>query len=239
MNAMNAKLVMSIVFATAMMFCATVCCAQNNVVYYGANSNALDVVFVDTNLSTKMKLDIVTDLNLCLREWGKNSELRLQDNLGFAGYLYNPDRSPHYPNDVKFPRNIVSNGTVGVALQITKDISDAYTNAFVSFISSTNFPSIPPKKFPDYYLENQRTQKEIIEDAQKIISQLTHQTYYPPSALGFGYTPAGPSGIFSKSNLWMRIPCSSPSGGDWLEWGAFPAMWHKGRWKFCFWDEEE
>ena len=229
---MNTRVILPVVT-----LCATACCGQSNVVYYGTNSNALDVVFVDTNLSAKAQSAIVVDLNLCLSEWGKTSQLRLRDKGDSVGYLDIGTRCPHYPRDIEFPRNIVSNGTAGVALQIPQELSDAYTNAFVAFVSSTNFPNVPPKKFPDYYLDNHRTTSEIIEDAQEIISELGHQTYYPPSVLGFMRLSAGPKEIFSNSNLWVRIPCTD-SSGDEKDWGPFPAMWHKGKWKFCFWPEK-
>ena len=257
---MNSKLSTQVVFSATMMFYALHCTGQSNVVYYGTNSNALDVVFVDTNLSAKAKSAIVADLNLCLQEWGKTAELFLWDadnkgvDEGIVGQLSVGTRSPHYPRDIEFPENIVSNGTAGVALQIPKDLSDAYTNAFalakanakafaavnafVAFVSSTNFANVPPKKLPDYYLDNNRTTSEVVEDAQEIISELGHQTYYPPSVLGFMRLPLGPTGILSNSNLWVRIPCTN-SSSDYKEWEPFPAMWHKGRWKFCFWEEKE
>ena len=91
-----------------------------------------------------------------------------------------------------------------------------------------------PKDLSDYLLQNDMTPKEIIADAQKIISQLRHQTYYPPSVLGFFNSEIGPA----KKNLIAIIPCSNPSSGDDKEWGGFHAIWHKGRWKFIFWEEK-
>ena len=237
MNTMNAKLSTQVVFSATMMFYALHCTGQSNVVYYGTNSNALDVVFVDTNLSAKAKSAIVADLNLCLSEWGKKGEVRLWDDEDTAGYLYIGTVCPHYPDDIDFPKDLVETPN-GVALQITKELSDAYTNAFATFVSSTNFANVPPKKLPDYYLDNNRTTSEVVEDAQEIISELGHQTYYPPSVLGFMRLPLGPTGILSNSNLWVRIPCTN-SSSDYKEWEPFPAMWHKGRWKFCFWEEKE
>ena len=236
------------------MLCASICYAQSNIVYYGTSSNALDVVFVDTNLSQKVQSAIVSDLNLCLSEWGKTAELILWDNdddddddEGFVGDLDIATVSPHYPEDIDFPRHIVSNGTHGVALQIPKELSDAYTNAFafaaanafVAFISSTNFPNIPSKDLPNYLMDKNETPKEIAARAQAIISQLGRQTYYQPSVLGIERLPLGPKGIFSRSNLWMIVPCSSTrSNSDKKSWSAFHAMWHKGKWKFCHWPEE-
>jgi len=241
---MNTK---SVIVVTACVISLS-CLGQSNVVYYGVNSNALDVVFVDTNLSQKAKSAIVADLRICLQEWGKNSELRLRDNEGFAGYLYNSKTCPHYPEEIEFPDNIVSNGTSGVALQISKDLSDAYTNAFkfaaantkafaaanafVEFVNSPAFLNLPPKDLPNYFLRNDMTPKEIIEDAQELISALRCQTYYPPSVLSFAHTERGPA----RKSLWVRIPESSPSGNR-KEWGYLPAIWHQGKWKFCHWEE--
>jgi len=224
---------------------------QSNIVYYGVNSNALDVVFADTNLAQKTQSAIVADLRVCLLEWGKESELYLRDKENSVGYLYNPKTCPYYPEEVEFPRNIVSNGTAGIALQIPKELSDAYTNAFkfatanakafaaanafVAFVSSTNFLTLPPNNLPDYLLQNDMTPKEIIADAQEIISQLREQTYYPPSVLGFFNSGIGPA----KKNLLTVIPCSNPIPGGRKEWGGFHAIWHKGKWKFIFWEEKE
>ena len=228
--------------------CATAlsCFGQSNVVYYGANSNALDVVFVDTNLSQKAQSAIVADLRVCLLEWGKTGELYLRDNEDSAGYLSMGTISPHYPENIKFPKNVVSNGTAGVALQIPKELSDAYTNAFkfaaanakafaaanafVKFVNSSNFLALPPKDLPNYVLEKNTTAAEIIAGAQDTIAELRHQTYYPPSVLGFLNSEIGPA----KKNLLVIIPCTSPVS-DWKEWGGYPAIWHEGKWKFFFW----
>ncbi|MCL2104400.1 MAG: hypothetical protein FWH21_05005 [Kiritimatiellaeota bacterium] len=192
----------------------------------------------------------MADLRVCLSEWGKAGILDLGGYEDVAGYLYIGTSCPHYPEDIDFPRNIVSNGTSGIALQIPKDLSDAYkkafafaaanakafaaANTFVEFVSSPNFLTLPPKNLPDYLLQNDMTPKEIIADAQEIISQLREQTYYPPSVLGFFNSGIGPA----KKNLLTVIPCSNPIPGDDKEWGGFHAIWHKGKWKFIFWEEK-
>ena len=244
LNDMNTK---SVIICT---ICATAlsCFGQSNVVYYGANSNALNVVFVDTNLLKKAQSAIVADLRVCLLEWGKTAELLLDggDEPGVIGYLDIGTVSPHYPENIKFPSHIVSNGTAGVALQIPKELSDAYTNAFkfaaanakafsaasafVKFVNSPNFLTLPPKDLPNYVLEKNTTVAEIIAGAQDTISELRHQTYYPPSVLGFFNSEIGPA----KKNLLVIIPCTSPVS-DWKEWGGYPAIWHEGKWKFFFW----
>jgi len=243
----------SAVFLVTTIFSISHCVGQSNVVYYGVNSNALDVVFVDTNLSPKAQSVIITDLRICLSEWGKTTEVRLgADDPAFVAHLYNPDRCPHYPEGIDFPDDIV-NTPNGFALQIPKELSDAYTNAFklvaanakactaanafIKFVSSTNFVNLAPKALPNYLLEKGVTADEIIADAQESISQLRNQTYYAPSVLSFRHLAIGP-GEPTSSNLWMYIPCSSALlYSDSQEWGCFPAIWHMGKWKFCIWED--
>ena len=233
---------------SAFVFGTTACIGQSNVVYYGANSNSLDVVFADTNLSVSVKSNIVVDLNVCLQNWGKSAELRLRNEDGSAGYLYISTVCPSYPEDIAFPENIVSNGVSGVALQVSKELSDAYTNAFafaaahsnevkaayefVRFVSSTNFHSVTPADLPNYILERNKTVEEVIAGAQKQIDFLQSLSYTPPSILGFRYYEHGPA----ASNLWVFVSCADPPlPGDKEEWDCFPAIWHEGRWKFSFW----
>jgi hypothetical protein len=229
------------------MFCAFYCAGQSNIVYYGTHSNAISLAFADTNLSESAKSAITADLRVCLSEWGKG-ELRMMNEGDYVGYIDNPTRCPHYPEDMEFPEKVVSNGVSGLALHIPKKLSDAYTNAFafaaansnivaaayefVAFVSSSNFVTISSNDLPDYVLQKNTTTNEIIADAQETISELRHQTYYPPSILGFKYLEFGPS----PTNLWLLVPCSSPlSYGDTKEWSPFPAVWHDGKWKFCMW----
>lgn len=246
---MNTKLLVPIVFLTAMILCAQYCAGQSSV-FYGANSDELVVVFVDTNLSAKVKSAIVADLNLCLGEWGKTGELYLRNKEGSAGYLSIGTTSPHYPETSDFPKNVVSNGTLGVALQISKDLSDAYVNAFafavansnavkaayefVKFVSSTNFDNVSPKQISNYVLYRNEKPKIYEQTFSVITNSLRMQTYYPPSILGFYYSAEGPA----ASNLWMRLPSSSPGDDvNTLNWNSFPsAIWHNGKWKFCAWE---
>ena len=232
----------------AAMLCACHCYGQSNVVYYGVNSNAISLAFVDTNLSESAKSAITADLRMCLSEWGKTSEFDLGPyEPGVIGYLYNPDKSPHYPENIRFPRKLVTNGASDLALQIPKTLSDAYTNAFafaaansnivaaayefVAFVSSSNFVALSSNALPDYVMQKNMSTNDIVETADEIFSDLQKQTYYPPSILGFYYSQRGPS----VSNLWLHVPSSinPPLGMDWL---PFPALWHEGKWRFCVWD---
>ena len=239
----------SILFVSVLLL-VNQCHGQSNVVHYGVSSNSISVSFVDTNLSMSAKASIVADLQICLSEWGKTSELDLGlYGPGVIGYLYNPDKSPHYPEDIRFPRTLVTNSVSGLTLQIPKALSDAYTNAFafaaansnivaaayefVAFVSSSNFVAISSNDLPNYVLQKNTTTNEIIADAQETISELRCQTFYPPSILGFQYSAEGPA----ATNLWMLVPCSIPLRYmDEKGWNAFPAIWHDNKWKFCIWD---
>jgi hypothetical protein len=241
--------------SVAMMLRVPYCVGQSNVVFYGANSNSLGVAFVDTTLSVPAKSAIVSDLQLCLRVWGKKSELIIgADEPDLAGYLNNSDTSPHYPEEIKFPGNVV-NGPNGLALQIPKALSDAYTNAFafvaansnivaaayefVAFISSGNLASMSSNALPNYILfknalaDANAESNAIVRLAPRIIPDLCYQTYYTPSALGFYYSPEGPS----ATNLWLNIPCSTLPSSMITEWSGMPVLWHGGRWVFCLWED--
>ena len=238
----------------AAMLCACHCYGQSNVVYYGVNSNAISLAFVDTNLSESAKSAITADLRMCLSEWGKTSEFDLGPyEPGVIGYLYNPDKSPHYPENIRFPRKLVTNGASDLALQIPKTLSDAYTNAFafaaansnivaaayefVAFVSSTNFPGISSNALPNYIMfknalpDANAESNAIVNLAPQIMSDLCDQTYYPPSILGFTYSSDGPA----ATNLWMQVPESSPSSGGDKDWGNVTVLWHENKWRFCVW----
>lgn len=240
------------VLSVIAMFCVSCCIGQTNVVFYGTNTNTIAVSFVDTNLSASAKSGIVSDLQLCLHEWGKKTYLSLSlgaDEPGLVGYLERPSVSPHYPENIEFPEG-VTNTPSGLALQIPRSLSDVYTNAFafaaansnivaaayefVAFVSSSNFISLSSNALPNYVMQKNVSTNEIIADAQAIISGLRHQTYYMPSILGFKYLEIGPS----ATNLWMLVPCSSPlSYSDAKEWSGYPAIWHNGKWRFCIWQD--
>lgn len=221
---------------------------QSNVVFYGTNTNAMGVVFMDTNLSASVKASIVADLQVCSIEWGKG-ELRLRNKGDSVGYIDNATRCPHYPENIEFPENVVSNGLGGLALQIPKKLSDAYTNAFafavansnivaaayefVAFVSSTNFYIVTSNQISSYCLYNQAPSLFYQLSFSEITNSVSQQSYYPPSILGFYYSPDGPN----ASDLWVRIPCTYPSHGSSVSWNFLPAIWHDGKWKFCIWEE--
>ena len=242
------------VLITAML-CACYCTGQSNIVYYGTNASPISLAFADTNLSVSAKSAITADLRVCLSEWGKETYLSLDlgaDEPGLIGYLERPSISPHYPEDIDFPKG-VTNTPSGPALQITKALSDAYTNAFafaaansnivsaaydfVSFVSSSNFPCISSNALPNYIMfknalpDANAESNAIVNLAPQIMPDLCEQTYYPPSILGFTHSPEGPA----ATNLWMQVPNSSPSAGGGKDWGKTTVLWHDNKWRFCVW----
>lgn len=213
-------------------------------------TNSIYVAFSDQALSASVKEAIVADLSICFQGWATNAEIIVREKGESAGYMDYGTRNPYYRDGVIFPKNIITNATGGIALQIPQSLSDAYTNAlafvaansnivaaayeFVAFVSSSNFVAISSNALPNYILQKNTTTNEIIADAQETISELRHQTYYPPSILGFQYSDRGPA----ATNLWMLVPCSiSLSYTDAKGWHAFPAIWHDGKWKFCIWQD--
>ena len=234
------------VFIAAMLW--TCCCvAQSNVVYYGTNASPISLAFADTNLSVSAKEAITADLRICLSERGKG-ELRLRNKGDSVGYIDNPTECPHYPENITFPREIVSNGVSGLALHIPKALSDAYTNAFafaaansnivaaaydfVAFVSSTNFLSVTSNQVANYFLFNQappQLYQLAFHDLTNSVHRLSH---YQPSVLGFHYSSEGPA----PTNLWLYIPASSVVCG-YIEWGPTTAIWHDGKWKFSIWEK--
>jgi len=234
----------------AAMLCACYCAGQNNIVYYGTNASSIGVSFVDPNLSASAKASIVADLQICLNEWGKKTYLSLDlgaDEPGLIGYLQRPSISPHYPESIDFPDG-VTNTPSGPALQIPKALSDAYTNAFafaaansnivaaayefVAFVSSTNFLSVTSNQIANYFLFNQATPQLYQLAFHDLTNSVHGSSYYPPSVLGFHYSPEGPA----PTNLWLYIPSSSPVCG-YIEWGPVTAIWHDGKWKFSIWEK--
>ena len=238
---------LSVLFASALLL-GDLCYGQSNVIYYGANSNALSLAFADTNLSESAKSAITEDLRVCLSEWGKG-ELRMRIKGDSVGYIDNSTRCPYYPEDIEFPENVVPNGVSGLALQIPKALSDAYTNAFAfaaansnivaaayefaAYLSSTNFYTITSNEIVNVVLVKNATPNMYLLSFADTTNSLRKQTYYPPSVLSFNYSPNGPA----VSNLWMEIPCSNPAPrGGGLTWNAFPALWPDNKWKIGIWD---
>jgi len=218
-------------------------------------TNSINVAFADEGLPDSLKKSIVADLSLCFQGWAANAEIMLREKGESAGYMDYGTHNPYYRDGVVFPKNIITNSSGGIALQIPKTLSDTYTNAFafadansnivaaayefVAFISSSNFVSLSSNALPNYilfknkYSETITESNEIVRLASQIIPGLCYQTFYTPSVLGFYYSPEGPS----ASNLWLNIPSSTHPATNTTEWAGYPVLWHNGKWVFCSWNE--
>ncbi|HOR78776.1 MAG TPA: hypothetical protein PLG04_08290, partial [Anaerolineaceae bacterium] len=103
---------------------------------------------------------------------------------------------------------------------------------FVAFVSSTNFLSVTSNQIANYFLFNQATPQLYQLAFHDLTNSVHGSSYYPPSVLGFHYSPEGPA----PTNLWLYIPSSSPVCG-YIEWGPVTAIWHDGKWKFSIWEK--
>ena len=211
-------------------------------------TNSINVAFADEGLSDSLKKSIVADLSLCFQGWAANAEIMLREKGESAGYMDYGTHNPYYRDGVVFPKNIITNSSGGIALQIPKTLSDTYTNAFafaaansnivaaayefVAFVSSTNFLSVTSNQIANYFLFNQATPQLYQLAFHDLTNSVHRSSYYPPSVLGFHYSPEGPA----PTNLWLYIPSSSPVCG-YIEWGPVTAIWHDGKWKFSIWEK--
>jgi len=245
---MNTKSICFPVLLISVLLSTCPCVGQSNVVFYGTNASSISVLFVDTNLSASAKASIVADLQVCLGEWGKMSELDLGNyEPGVVGYLYNFKHNPHYPEGIEFPRKLITNSVSGIALQVPKTLSDAYTNAFVfaaansnviaaayefvAFVSSSNFFStVASNTIHNYVLVKDMTGSYYQSKFSNIIEGLfQHPKYYLPSLLGFYHSSDGPG----TNNLYMTLPTKTNPGHGYEEWDGIPAIWQDNRWKIC------
>lgn len=246
-NDMKTQSFMHAVLLTVSLFYTSYSLGQSNVVFYGTNASSIRVSFVDTNLSASTQSAIVSDLQVCLHEWGKRTELILgADEPDLAGYLYNFKTNPHYPEDIAFPEG-VTNTPAGLALQIPKVLSDAYTNAFafaaansnavaaayefVAYVTGSNFLStVTSNTIHNYLLVKGMPCAYYQSEFEGIVEGLLqYPKYCPPSLLGFYCSPNGPG----PSNLYFILPAKTNPGYGYDEWHSFPTIWHDNRWKIC------
>jgi hypothetical protein len=205
--------------------------------------NSIKVAFSDQGLPSTTKASIVSDLQNCFLGWATNAEIRLVSNGEVTNYVYYGTRTPYYPENIDFPKWIVDTPS-GLALQVPKKLSDAYTNAFAfaaansntvaayefaAFISSTNFYSVTSNMITDLILVRNATPEMYAASFSDITNSLRKQTYYPPSLLGFYHSTNGPS----ANNLYFLLPMKSNPGYGYDAWNSFPVIWHDNKWKIC------
>lgn len=231
------------------MNCAFACLGQEYSILW--KTNTVNVVFEDSNLNSASLGSISSDMQYCFQGWGADAIIKLRNKEGSVGYMDYGTVNPYYPDGLAFPKNLITNETAGIALQVSKEISDAYTNAmafaaantgivatayeFIEFVSSTNFYSVSSNQIANYVLFRDATPSIYLQFFVDITNSLRKQKYYLPSLLGFCYSSEGPG----TTNLWLNIPSTSTTMTGETQWSPFPAIWHEGKWKFSFWDAQE
>jgi hypothetical protein len=206
------------------------CLGQNCSIQWRVNS--INVAFSDQNLASDARTAIVADLQNCFQGWAANAEIMLRIKDESSGYMYYGTRNPYYGNGVDFPRNIITLALGGVALQIPKDLSDAYTNAFAFAAANSNAVAAAHDfvAFVSSSLVKEMPRQYYQAEFSGIVEGLfQYPKYYPPSLLGFYCSTNGPG----TNNLYLRLPAKTNPGYGYDEWDGFPAIWHDNKWKIC------
>jgi hypothetical protein len=205
-------------------------------------TNSFDVVFEATNLTPVAQSRIIDDINICRQLW-TNSEVCLdisgaEPHIGDWDVIFKP-----YFNDMRVPRNLVTNSTGALSLLVEKQVSDAYLDAFkfadansniisaawtfVNTISNTNIICNTRTELSEYVL--------ISPDTNVILpiwfTSFTELEYSPPSVMSFGYITQELEAMPGvASNLFMRLQCRLADNVD-----QYPCIWHDNKWKFYVW----
>lgn len=204
--------------------------------------------FEDEFLCSSNKMRIAEDV-ITIRSFGVNSRIVFKTIGGFDGFIKdeNIEDPPYFNSEsIKLPRyfNVVNSTNM---LVISKNLSDAYTNAFAFLDSNTNlFLSVGPfiesltaerlDLLPSndvwrivYYRDVNPAVYALARD--EIVCSLKKQQYGFPSALSFHQTLPGTNG-FPHSAIWMRVPCLNWSSFDrkFLV-SIFHAFWYDGMWR--------
>ena len=204
-------------------------------------TNSFDVVFEATNLVPAMQSRIVDDINLCRQLW-TNSQVRLED--GGAPYIRdgNVIFRPYF-NEMRVPRDLVTNSTGSLSLLVSKPVSDAYIRAF-EFADANSSIIAAAWAFVDT-ISDTNTVCDTMADLANYVLIISDKTvelpawfrtfanveYSKPSIMSFGYLPADsltPAGV--SSNLMMKLQYRIEETVD-----HHLCTWHDGKWKLCVW----
>ena len=204
-------------------------------------TNSFDVVFEATNLTSVTQSRIVADINLCRQLW-TNSQVRLED--GGAPYIRDGDvLGRPYFNEMRVPRDIVTNSTGALSIYVNKAVSDAYLKAFefadansniinaawafANTISNTNIVCNTMAELSEYVLISPDAEIELPE----WFASFTELEHSPPSVMAFGYMTKELEAVPGvSSNLFMRLQYRSTYNID-----QHPCIWHDGKWKLYAW----
>ena len=206
-------------------------------------TNSFDVVFEETNLVPAMQSRIVDDINLCRQLW-TNSQVRLED--GGAPYIRDGYViSRPYFNEMRVPRDLVTNSTGALSVLVSKPVSDAYLKAFqfadansnivaavsvlIDALSSTNIVLNTVDELSEYIFVSSVKTVELPAN----LYGGEQSTYSMPSVMAFGYETIDseiPTG--SASNLVVKLPLRYWETVDYT-----PCIWHDGKWKLAIWEQ--
>ena len=207
-------------------------------------TNSFDVVFEATNLTSAAQSRIVDDINLCRQLW-TNSTVYLDvqgadSNIGDGNVIARP-----YFNDMRVPRDLVTNSAGAWSLFVDKQVSDAYlkafefsdansniiraADAFVDALSNTNTVCNTMAEYWEYVLSPTNAHVNLPDG----FDGLKEYEYSKPSVMAFGYSIGGPEpspGV--TSNLFMKLQYRS---AEIISIDQFLCIWHDGKWKFYYW----
>ena len=206
-------------------------------------TNSFDVVFEANNLAPATQSRIVDDINLCRQLW-TNSVVHLNDQNKvqyiYDGYVIG---RPYF-NEMRVPRNLVTNATGALSVFVSKPISDAYIEAFefvdansniiaaaatlINALADTNIVLSTVAEVSEYVFVSSDKTIELPTDFRGF----TQSTHSMPSVMAFGYETIDsqiPTG--SASNLTMKLQYRYKSSVD-QHW----CIWHDGKWKLGIWE---
>jgi len=222
-------------------------------------TNHLDVVFENASTPSQVKDFIVVDVQRCYDAWGTNVTIEPNLPMRHGSYLRaNVFMGPYYIEDpsvqrksIYVPEDIVTNSVGKLSLKVPSVLIQKYSeafvfktnnldkvqaaDAFVDFVSSSAFANISSNQVSDYIMYKDLLPQEYLENSESFVRDLSDQMYFHPSILGFAYSDRGPD----ATNLWAFIPVMPRIRTALSSFDVFPAIWHDGKWKFCFWDATE
>ena len=205
-------------------------------------TNSFDVVFEATNLTTVAQARIIDDINISRQLW-TNSAVHLdipetEPYIGDWDVIFKP-----YFNDMRVPRNLVTNSTGALSLFVNKQVSDAYLEAFKFADANSNIVSAA-WAFADTISNTNVICNTIAEMSEYVLispnadidlpgwfTSFTELKHSPPSVMGFGHIEKVLDAVpGASSNLFMRLQYRSKDNVD-----QHLCIWHDGKWKIYAW----
>ena len=220
-------------------------------------TNHFGVAFETPAIPSSLEDFIVADVQRCYDAWGTNVviESGLPGRYGsyvsrdvFVGPYYSENLDVE---ELRVPRHLVTNETGRLSLEIPSALIEKYSDAlifktnhlvqvqaadaFVAFVSSAEFKNVTSNDVVNYFLIKDAIPQAYLNSGETIVRDLSSCEFFSPSILGFTYSDRGPD----ATNLWVFVPVIPKTRTALSSFDVFPAIWHDGKWKFCFWDATE